>query len=80
MGVGADEPNAAACARSPSELAPGPPSLRCTGSHLELITQDLAIDLSGDALVVEVAQLGLVVDLNLLLAARRRVCDVQLHS
>mmetsp|Transcript_37677 Transcript_37677/g.83909 ORF Transcript_37677/g.83909 Transcript_37677/m.83909 type:complete len:280 (+) Transcript_37677:192-1031(+) len=40
---------------------------------LELITQDLAINLSGNALVVEVAQLGVIIDLQLLLAARRRV-------
>ena len=48
--------------------------------YLELITQDLSIDLGGDALVIEVPQLGVVIDLKLLLAARGRVCDVELHG
>ena len=37
-------------------------------AHLELIAQDLSVDLGGDALIVEVAQLGVVIDLQLLLA------------
>jgi hypothetical protein len=54
-------------------------STTTTTAHLELIAQHLAVDLGGDALVVEVAQLRLVIDLKLLLAARRRVRDVELH-
>ena len=52
----------------------------CTRTYLELITQDLALDLGGDTLVIEVAQLGVVIDLQFLLAARGRVRDVELHG
>jgi hypothetical protein len=37
---------------------------------LELLAQHLAIDLGGDALVVEGTELGLVVNLQLLVAPR----------
>lgn len=48
--------------------------------YLELVTQDLSVDLGGDALVIKMAQLGVIVDLQLLLAARGRVGDVELHG
>ena len=47
---------------------------------LELVTETLALDLRGDALVVENAKLGLVGDLHLLLATRGGVGNVELHD
>ena len=48
--------------------------------YLELITQDLSVDFGGNALVIEVAQLGVVIDLQLLLASRWRVRNIELHD
>ena len=48
--------------------------------YLELVTQDLSVDLGGDALIIKMAQLGVIIDLQLLLAARGRVSDVELHG
>ena len=47
---------------------------------LELIAETLALDLRGDALVVEDAKLGVVGDLHLLLATRGGVGNVELHD
>eukprot|EP00955_Chlamydomonas_euryale_P035531 350149-Chlamydomonas_euryale.AAC.22 len=52
----------------------------CMQAHLELVAENLAINLRGNSLVVKVAQLGLVIDLKLFLAARRGVGDVELHG
>lgn len=49
-------------------------------AHLELVAQGLAIDLGRHALIVESAQLGVVINLQLLLAPRGGVCDVELHD
>lgn len=49
-------------------------------THLEFLAKALAIDLSGEALVVESAQLAVIVDLQLLLRPRGGVRNVQLHG
>ena len=46
---------------------------------VELLAQGLALDLGADAVVVQRAELLLVVDLDPLLGARRRAGDVELH-
>lgn len=47
---------------------------------LELISQLVTADLLGQSLVVELAKLSVVIDLNLLLAPRSGVGDVELHG
>jgi hypothetical protein len=47
---------------------------------LELLSQVLTIDLCTDALVVERPELVLVIDIELLLSARRRVSNVELQA